>query len=44
MIFNITPGSDILIWRIPEAEIQANPALSEGDNNTAAPLPTPVSE
>lgn len=42
MVFNIAPNSDILLWRIPEAEIQANPALSEGDNNPAAPTPDPV--
>ncbi len=42
MVFNIPPKSDILLWRIPEAEIQANPALSEGDNNPAAPTPDPV--
>ncbi|MGL5914182.1 MAG: RagB/SusD family nutrient uptake outer membrane protein [Bacteroidales bacterium] len=42
MVFNITPQSDILLWRIPEAEILANKALSDGDNNPAAPIPTPV--
>lgn len=44
MIFNIQPGEDILLWRLPEAEIQANPALSESDNNPAAPVPQPVKE
>lgn len=44
MVFNIPAGSDILLWRIPEAEIQANPALSEGDNNPAASVPTPVAD
>lgn len=42
MIFNIPAGSNILLWRIPESEIQANPALSEADNNPVAPLPDPV--
>lgn len=42
MVFNIPAGDPVLLWRIPEAEIQANPALSEGDNNPAAPMPTPV--
>ena len=42
MIFNIEPTDPILLWRIPEAEIQANPALTETDNNPAAPAPTPV--
>ncbi len=44
MIFNIPAGSDILLWRIPEAEIQANPALTDDDNNPSAPAPSPVSE
>lgn len=42
MVFNIDAGSDLLLWRIPEAEIQANPALSESDNNPSAPTPDPV--
>lgn len=42
MIFNIPAGSDILLWRIPESEIQANPALAEEDNNPAADKPNPV--
>lgn len=42
MIFNIAPGSPILLWRIPEAEIQANVALTEEDNNPAAPAPVAV--
>ena len=44
MVFNIPAGSDILLWRIPEAEIQANPALEEGDNNPSAPTPEPVAD
>lgn len=42
MVFNIPAGSDLLLWRIPQAEIQANIALSEGDNNPSAPTPEPV--
>jgi len=44
MVFNIPAGSDILLWRIPEAEIQANPVMSEADNNPSAPAPSPVAE
>lgn len=44
MVFNIAPGSDILLWRIPEAEIQANPTISEEDNNPSAPAPSPVAD
>jgi hypothetical protein len=42
MVFNIPAGDNILLWRISEAEIQANPALSDADNNPSAPAPTPV--
>jgi hypothetical protein len=42
MVFNIAPNDPILLWRIPEAEIQANPGLAEGDNNPAAPTPVAV--
>jgi hypothetical protein len=44
MVFDIPAGSDILLWRIPEAEIQSNPLLDESDNNPAAPAPTPVAD
>lgn len=44
MIFNIPAGDGILVWRIPEAEINANPALSEADNNPAASVPAPVKD
>lgn len=43
-VFNISAGSDILLWRIPEKEIQANKALSEDSNNPSAPVPTPVAD
>jgi starch-binding outer membrane protein, SusD/RagB family len=42
MVFNIQSGDNILLWRIPEKEIQANPGLNPEDNNPAAPAPTPV--
>ena len=41
-VFNIQPGDPILLWRLPEKEIQANPALSNSDNNEAVPVPSPV--
>jgi hypothetical protein len=43
-VYNIPAGSDILLWRIPESEIQANPLLNEGDNNPAAATPVPVAD
>ncbi|WP_430815688.1 RagB/SusD family nutrient uptake outer membrane protein [Carboxylicivirga sp. RSCT41] len=42
MVFNIAPKSDIMLWRISEPEIEANPQISHGDNNPAAPAPEPV--
>jgi len=42
MVFNIPANDNILLWRIPESEIQANPALTPEDNNPAASMPTPV--
>lgn len=44
MVFNIPATDNILLWRIPESEIQANPLLSNGDNNPAASAPAPVSD
>lgn len=43
-VLNIPAGSDILLWRIPEVEIQANPALTEKDNNPSASKPEPVED
>ena len=42
MIFNIPAGDKIMLWRLPELEIQANKALKATDNNPTAPAPTPV--
>ncbi len=42
MIFNIPAGSDLLLWRIPEKEILANPSLELTDNNPSAPTPEAV--
>jgi hypothetical protein len=44
MVFNIAPNDNILLWRIPESEIQANPALEDADNNPVVPLPEPVTD
>ena len=44
MVFNISAGDPLLLWRIPQKEIIANPALSEEDNNPTAPTPTPVAD
>lgn len=43
-VFNIPAGSDILLWRIPEKEIQANKALNADSNNPSAPIPSPVAD
>lgn len=42
MIFNIPYGSDIMLWRIPESEIQSNALIEETDNNPSASMPEPV--
>ncbi|WP_234409020.1 RagB/SusD family nutrient uptake outer membrane protein [Marinilabilia salmonicolor] len=44
MVFNIAPDDPILLWRIPESEIQANPGLTEGENNPSVPAPEPVAD
>lgn len=42
-VFNIQPGDNILLWRIPEAEIQANKGLTEADY-IPVNLPTAVAD
>ena len=42
--FNIPAGDDALIYRLPKAEIEGNPLISDAQNNPAATLPTPVTE
>lgn len=43
-VFNIPAGDPILLWRLPEKEIQANPLLEDSDNNEVTALPTPVAD
>lgn len=38
--FNLEPESQILIYRIPQCEMQTNTGISDTDNNPAAPQPT----
>ena len=42
-VFNIAKTDDILLWRIPEAELQANKALTAEDS-PAWTLPKPVAD
>jgi len=44
LVYYIPAGSDILLWRLPEAEIQSNQLISEDDNNPTAELPTAVAD
>lgn len=44
MVFNIPAGDPLLLWRLPQKEIIANPSLDEGDNNPSAPTPLPVTD
>lgn len=41
-VFNIAAGDPILLWRLPQTEIQGNSALSDSDNNKAADAPSAV--
>ena len=43
-IYNIPAGSPILLWRIPESEIEANKQISAEDNNPDAPAPEAVDD
>lgn len=43
-IYNIPAGSPILLWRIPEKEIEANKQITESDNNPNAPAPEAVDD
>jgi hypothetical protein len=43
-VFNIPAGDNTLIYRIPESEQEANPLISEEDNNPVTSLPTPVAD
>lgn len=43
-VFNIASGDPILLWRIPQAEIEANPALTDDDNNETVPAPKAVAD
>lgn len=43
-VYNINGDDPILIYQIPNAEIEGNPALTEADNNPSCETPTPVSE
>ena len=40
--FNIPYGSDIMLWRLPESEIQANTKIAPGDNNPSGATPESV--
>lgn len=44
MIYNIAADDNILLWRLPDLEINSNKLLSPEDNNPAASRPSPVSE
>ena len=43
-IYNIPDGDNALIYRLPKAEIEGNPQISDDQNNPAADAPTPVTE
>ena len=43
-VYHIPAGSNILLWRIPQNEINSNQALTEGDNNPVGTTPQPVQD
>lgn len=38
--YNLEPESQIMIYRIPQCEMETNKGIAESDNNPAAPQPT----
>lgn len=43
-VLKLEPGDANLLWRLPQTEINGNSALTDADNNPAAPVPTPVAD
>ena len=43
-VLKIEANDPILLWRLPQTEINGNSALTDADNNTAAPAPTAVKD
>jgi hypothetical protein len=43
VIYNVAPGDAVLLWQIPEREIDTNPLISAEDNNPYFGVPEPVS-
>lgn len=43
-VFNIPAGDPILLWRLPQTEINGNAALSDADNNEDTSLPSAVAD
>ena len=41
-VLNIAAGDPILLWRLPQKEINGNSALTDADNNQATPVPQAV--
>ena len=43
-VLKIDTGDPILLWRLPQTEINGNSALTDSDNNTATSVPTAVED
>ena len=43
-VFNIASNDPILLWRLPQTEINGNSALTDADNNTATAVPTAIKD
>jgi hypothetical protein len=43
-VYNISAGDNVLIYRIPESEQEANSLISAEDNNPVTVLPSAVAD
>ncbi len=43
-VFDIQPNDNVLVIPLPQAEINGNPAITEGDNNPSVGMPIPVAD
>jgi hypothetical protein len=43
-VLNIPANDPILLWRLPQTEINGNSALTDADNNPSTPVPSAVED
>ena len=44
MCYNVAPTDPVLLYCIPQKEINGNPGFTSSDNNNPQPQPTPVAD